>query len=189
MRSLLIAGVVMTAATTALAEERGNDAVTIVNRERLSLNISGMKWLGGLGAVSLATGLALGFRGTPQERSFHLMNAGWGAVDLGLALTAGLSAARTDPAAMGLAGAVADARWNQNLFLLNAGLDVAYVAFGLWMAERARRGDTRADFYRGAGPAVMLQGGLLLAFDLTMFLLHRRENTSLDALVAAAGAR
>ena len=170
----------------ALADSIDPAALTALNEQRLSLNLTGMKVLGGVGAASLASGLALGFRGSPSQRAFHLMNAGWGAVDLGLALTAGLAAAATDPATMSLADAVADARWNQNLFLLNAGLDVAYVAFGLWMADRARRGDDKAAFYRGAGPSVMLQGGFLLAFDLTMFALHRRENGTLDAMVRAA---
>jgi len=161
-----------------------------VHRQRLDWNLTGMKVLGGLGTLSLASGLALGLTTTNErDRSFHLMNAGWGAVDLGLALAAGWSAAHTDPASLTLVDAVQEARFNQGMFLFNAGLDLAYVAFGWWMSERARRGDDKAAFFEGAGPAVMLQGGALFAFDLAMFLVHRAGNDVLDQLVALAAGR
>ena len=161
-----------------------------VQRQRLDWNLNGMKVLGGLGTLSLASGLALGLTASNEkDRSFHLMNAGWGAVDLGLALAAGWSAAHTDPASLTLVDAVQEARFNQGMFLFNAGLDLAYVAFGWWMYERARRGDDKAAFFEGAGPSVMLQGGALFAFDLAMFLVHRSGNDVLDQLVAMAAGR
>ena len=67
-------------------------------------------------------------------------------------------------------------------FLFNAGLDVGYMAFGLFLVERGARVSDGA-MLQGFGYSLILQGGVLLGFDLAMFFIESRRRRSLDALV------
>jgi hypothetical protein len=115
--------------------------------------------VGGFGLVSLLGGGALAVAGrSPGARAFGQQTAAWGAVDLGIAA---FSAARSraeapDPARL------------RRILLVNAGLDVGYVAAG---AHVARHGSTfggrlAAGAARGHGAAVVVQGLGLLLIDL-----------------------
>lgn len=156
-----------------------------VNQRRLNVNLLGMKLLGSWGALNLVVGLAAGLRGEGPARSFHLMNAGWGAVNLGLAAWGGCDAAHADAAGFTLAQALSEQRSIENIFLFNAGLDLAYVAGGAWMLERSQRGGERAALLDGGGKAVMLQGAVLFAFDLLMYLCQRAGEPHLTRWVEA----
>jgi len=170
-------------APLAWAEEAVDWNLTRVNERRLNVNVAGMQIIGAWGAVNVAAGLALGLRAEGESRAFHLMNAGWGAVNLALAGIGYWQATRADPTSFSLAQTVGEQRGVGNLFLLNAGLDLAYVAAGAWMHERGKRGDDWSAFFSGSGPAVILQGGVLFAFDLLMYLCHRAGDVHVDALV------
>jgi hypothetical protein len=115
--------------------------------------------VGGFGLASLLVGAAVAAAGRSEPaRAFGLQTAAWGAVDLGIAA---LSAARSrmeppDPARL------------RRILLVNAGLDLGYVAAG---AHLARRGSTLGGRLtppaaRGHGAAVVVQGLGLLAIDL-----------------------
>lgn len=118
-----------------------------------------------LGLVSTAGGLAVAAWGrTPSQRAFGGQSAGWGAVDLGIAAV-GL-ARRSRPTT---------ARRLRRVLLVNTGLDVVYVAAGVWLVARAPalRGRLTPEQARGHGAAVVLQGLALLALDAA----HARELT------------
>jgi hypothetical protein len=66
----------------------------------------------------------------------------------------------------------------QKLLLLNAGLDVAYFSFGLYLKERSKTSSS-ADRLRGYGNSLLLQGGFLLAFDLILYFVHDHNATVL----------
>jgi hypothetical protein len=99
--------------------------------------------------------------------------AGWGAIDLGVALF-GLQATRqraADPDAH-TPTQRSKARANLGKILwINTGLDVGYIAGGAILART--RGQHRR-FWRGAGWGVIIQGGFLLSFDLIHALMLRK---------------
>ena len=102
--------------------------------------------LGGWAAASVAAGVVLW--ASPQTRGFGRQTLAWGAVDGAIAYVgARRRAARgaTDPARL------------RRVLLLNAALDVGYVAAG---AELVRRGR-----WPGDGTAIVVQGLFLLALD------------------------
>lgn len=122
-------------------------------------------------AVSLVGGGVLALvgqlRGHPTMRAFGLQNAGWGAVDLAIAGVA--SAGRKT--AMRRAPDPGDhdiqSRQRRSLrrtLLVNAGLDVGYVAAGLAGLVWSLRAGPRPAAV-GHCCAVVVQGGFLLAFD------------------------
>ena len=60
----------------------------------------------------------------------------------------------------------------EKIFLVNVGLNVAYMAAGGMLWERGRRlGDERLEGY---GPSLVLQGAFLVGFDTVMFWLQNR---------------
>ncbi|CAN5151436.1 hypothetical protein BH24ACT10_BH24ACT10_17220 [soil metagenome] len=104
--------------------------------------------LGGWAAASVAVGVVLAAR--PVTRGFGRQTLTWGAVDGVIALVGARRRARrgpTDPARL------------RRVLLVNAGLDVGYLAAGAWLVRDGR--------WRGDGQAVVVQGAFLLLLDAT----------------------
>ena len=105
--------------------------------------------------TNIATGIPLSFTvEDPRQAAFYQMNAGWNAINLGLATMA----LRKD--------APVDAEKWSRIFWVNAGLDVGYVATGLYMAHRGR--ETANPQLEGWGNSIAMQGGFLVGFDAVM---------------------
>jgi hypothetical protein len=65
----------------------------------------------------------------------------------------------------------------QRLYLINAALDVAYVAGGGFLHYLAPKYPKNESRLKGYGNSVILQGTFLLVFDLIMFGLQRSHRT------------
>ena len=148
--------------------------------ERARLDQRGLTVLGGW-AVSnlLVSGIATGQTEGPAHY-FHQMNGGWGAINLVLAgagYLGGRRAARWPPTSR--ADNVRAQLRTENLYLFNAGLDVAYLATGLYLLEKGRNPTApgSADRWQGYGQSLLLQGGFLLLFDGLQFATHHRHGT------------
>lgn len=119
------------------------------------------------GAVSVAGGAVLAAvgraAGSPLLRGFGTQTIGWGAIDVGLALGGRARARRllADPPTDRRARARVAAR-TRRILIVNAGLDVLYVAGGLAVAAGRGRADAGA---RGHALAAVAQGAFLLGFD------------------------
>ena len=154
---------------------------------RARLDQRGLAVLGGWGVGNLLVGgLATG-QSEGSAHYFHQMNAGWGAVNLALAGTGYLAARRAAHAPQtDRAGAVRQQLRTENLYLFNAGLDVAYVATGLYLLEKGRNPTASgpADRWRGYGQALLLQGGFLLLFDGVQAAAHHRHGRDLYPLLS-----
>ncbi|MDN5747348.1 MAG: hypothetical protein L0H64_02285 [Pseudonocardia sp.] len=127
----------------------------------ISLARSTVMWGGA--SVLAGLGLAAARRG-PRLTAFGLQNAGWGVVDLGIAAVAErLRVRRMERLADPYAAAAVDreARRLRRVLLVNVALDAGYVVGGaaLWRRRRDRPGPA------GAGAAIVLQDGFLLAHD------------------------
>jgi hypothetical protein len=113
-----------------------------------------------LGASSVVGGgLVALVSSRPGPRAFGQQSAAWGAINLGIA-GFGAWRARTHPA---------EAASLRRTLLVNAGLDVVYVAVGAHVAYHRStfRGRIPPDAARGHGLAVVGQGLALMALDLT----------------------
>ncbi|MCC3154475.1 hypothetical protein Q3A66_15430 [Hymenobacter sp. BT770] len=109
-----------------------------------------------------------------ESYPFHGMNVGWGMINAGLACWGVLHLHFTAPAGLRLGDLVQAQLANENVFLLNAGLDVAYVMTGFFL--RALAGlpaQPKPVRLLGFGRSLWVQGGFLLVFDVAMWsLLH-----------------
>ena len=147
---------------------------------RGQLDQRGMKVLGGWAVANL---LASGISTTQTEgsaRYFHQMNVGWGAVNLALAGASYFGARRTAQApTTDRASSVRAQLRTENLYLFNAGLDVAYLATGVYLLEKSRNPTASGapERWRGYGQSLLLQGGFLLLFDGVQYAAHHRHGS------------
>lgn len=99
-------------------------------------------------------------------RQFGLQTAGWGIIDVLLAIAgrrdALLKAERSLQGEIDEQGERAAAERLRAILLVNAGLDLLYISGGTWAARRFADHPGR----RGAGHAIAIQGLFLLVYDL-----------------------
>ncbi|MDA9817300.1 hypothetical protein N9C19_00855 [bacterium] len=66
-------------------------------------------------------------------------------------------------------------RKTETVFLINAGLDLAYISSGFILKNRQTQDPTEQAKNNGFGNSIILQGGFLLIFDWLAFSIHRRH--------------
>ncbi len=156
---------------------RGQSAYTDYYGESLRINNIGMAVLGSWALANISIGAYGWSQNSGQQSYFHQMNLFWNTVNLsiaGIALYNNLTseyAQLTGPELM-------DKQLKfQRLYLINAALDVAYVAGGGFLHYLAPKYPQNESRLRGYGNSVILQGTFLLVFDLIMFGLQRSHRT------------
>jgi len=154
-----------------------NDAAFApLNDRRVAVNNTGMTILGAWGAANIVGGVTGTLVATDQEwKSFHTMNALWGAVNLGIAAMGYMGAKKEATQTLSCDKALARYESNKRLFLINAGLDVMYIGGGIALSAYADD-LSNTDRWRGYGRSITMQGIFLLVFDGTMYALHQHNN-------------
>ena len=114
---------------------------------------------------------------------FHQMNVFWNVVNATLAGIGYVRAARKDVSSLTLSQTIKDHHHLRQTLLFNAGLDVGYMAGGLYLLEKAKNDTERSPRWRGYGRSLMLQGSFLLAFDVVLYLVVRSEADALDTII------
>lgn len=159
----------------------------------LSTNNTGMYILGSWAVANMVAGGYGWSQTTGQTKYFHQMNLFWNTVNLsiaGIALYSNLTTSFTDLSA---AQMLEKHTKTENLYLINAGLDVLYVGTGFLLKHLATQKPKRHDLLKGYGNSVILQGGFLFVFDLVMWKIqhnHRLnfiQNLSFDVLPEISG--
>jgi len=147
------------------------------NQERLHINQTGFTFLSGWAVANLGVGLIFQSKAVGETRYFRQMNAIWGGVNLLIAVPAYINA-RRGGADLSLDASVRAQASIEKIFILNAGLDIAYLAGSAWFLEKANN-STNPDKYRGYGKSILMQGAFLLLFDAVMFTTHNRHGKKL----------
>ena len=128
----------------------------------------GMTTLGGWALSNMVIGGVARQYTSGTQRYFHEMNAGWNAVNLGIAALGYLTLPEVAPET-GLE-ALNDLNRTDHVLIFNAGLDLAYMALGYGLMEYGRRLDSVR--YIGYGQSLLLQGAFLFAFDAALAYMH-----------------
>jgi hypothetical protein len=159
----------------ALADSPDPVLLERVHQRAVRLETRGMTVLGGWAALNIAGGLAGSLTASDDtSRAFHQGNAYWNVVNLGLA-GAGLVGARRRASEAPQWPALPVELANQrSVFLLNFGLDFAYMSTGVALWKQPDN-----PTWRGYGQALFLQGAFLGVFDLSMALLNARNAAQL----------
>ncbi|MCB9682273.1 MAG: hypothetical protein H6733_12470 [Alphaproteobacteria bacterium] len=141
---------------------------------RKRTNTVGMSVLLGwsLGNVAVGAG-GWALASDPEWVAFHQMSIAWNGVNLALAIPGLVGALRDDPSSYDLRRTLRATAADRVTFALNTGLDVGWMASGAFLWERGLRTDDPRLI--GFGRSMVLQGGFLLLFDLTMTLVHTTD--------------
>jgi len=172
-------GLVLTRVVPAL------DDVSTLSTRRDEVTAAAMGVLGSWSAANLAAGTALWLTSDDPERAtFWQMNAGWNVVNAALAVPSYIGARRrlASPPSLSLSESILQQNRLEDTLLFNAGIDVGYMAFGLYLVERSRRGGPDAEQLAGFGRSLIVQGGFLLAFDAVVYAIQRRVGRELARL-------
>jgi hypothetical protein len=143
--------------------------------------------LGGYALANIAvSSLAMG-QTSGEARYAHQMNVYWNAVNAGIAGLGLLGLRKQHPATETLGEAIRQHEAIKRTLLFNTGLDVAYIAGGLYLTERANSHPDEADRLRGFGKTVMVQGAFLLVFDAANYLIFSKRGDAQQVRLIGSG--
>jgi len=134
-----------------------------LDRQRGIMTTLGAWSVGSMGAGAV---MLLASRDT-EVRYAGLQNLAWGAIDGVFALVGLYQASHERADVHDFAGWRGEQRATEQIFWINAALDLLYVGIGAALAMGGKTDQTR-----GTGFGVLAQGGFLLTFDTTAALLH-----------------
>lgn len=159
---------------TLLANAQSDSLLKDFHLERMNINESAMLVLGGWAAANILVGTYGNFKASGEAKYFHQFNAMWNVVNLGIAAFGYFNAVNSDPASMTNLEILNDYNSLQSFLLLNAGLDAAYIMTGFYLKEKAKNSSS-AERLKGYGNSLLLQGGFLLLFDVTLYFIHQNN--------------
>lgn len=147
-------------------------------------NTTGMYVLGGWAIANIAGGAVGWANSNDSIKYFHQMNLFWNTVNLGIAGFALYN--NLNSSILGLTDSMMMRKHikTENLYLINAGLDVLYIGTGFLLKHFSTNSAKRKDMLFGYGNSVIVQGGFLLVFDLIMWAVQ--HNHRLDFLANAS---
>lgn len=174
-------------AVTFIALGQTQQELDAFNMDRVDLTQNGMLVLGSWAVGNMVTSGILMQQSSGETRYFHQMNVMWNVVNAGIAGYGYFSLG--DGVGLTLAETLAEQTDIENILLLNAGLDVLYIAGGAGLTYYGNTRETINERSVGFGKSIMLQGAFLLAFDLGFYYFqadHRWDNPWLEEHVAEA---
>ncbi|MCH7412556.1 hypothetical protein MM213_03590 [Belliella sp. R4-6] len=154
--------------------------LTEFNQVRIDYNKSGMMILGSWAVGNIVLGGVMAGRTSGETKAFQQMNMYWNTVNLAIAGFGYYSAMKESPSSEFWETLQAQ-HGIEKILLVNAALDVAYIAGGLYVLERGRRLDK--DQLKGFGKSIMLQGAFLMSFDAIKYAFHNVHGKELPTIV------
>jgi hypothetical protein len=155
-----------------------------VYAKTLSINQTGMYVLGGWALANIATGAYGWSKYQDNKKYFHQMNLFWNTVNLTIAGIGLYSAIHTDPTMMDGQGILSAQQKTEHTFLINAGLDILYMAGGYYMTHLSHKKEKYRDLLRGYGKSVILQGAFLFVFDVVMYGIQHHHGNSFNGVLS-----
>ncbi len=164
----------------AIAQQDFNDS--IANR-RNHITMTAMKTLGAWAAVNIATGFIIAGQTQGEAKYAWQMNAYWNLVNGGLAVMGYLGAKKAMAKKYGFAENVAAQQSIIKIYAFNFGLDLAYIATGLYLREKGVNSGSQKsmDQLMGYGTSIIIQGGFLLIMDGVIISLHQKNSNRLNS--------
>ncbi|MGV3621949.1 MAG: DUF6992 family protein [Archangium sp.] len=141
------------------------------NQERITTQRVGFGVLGAWAVGNLTVGTIAALRSNDERDAwFHLGNALWNTVNLGLAIAGFAMQWNADPNAFDAKQSLRESSSSATIFGVNGGIDVGYVATGAFLWQRGlAEHDSKLV---GMGQALILQGAFLFVFDVVMGVLN-----------------
>lgn len=163
----------------AMAQQHFNDSLA---QNRNQLTEKAMVTLGSWAAANIISGFVIAGQTYGDTKYFWQMNAYWNFINGGLAIMGYIGARKAMAEKYGYAKNEAAQRSMEKLYAFNFGLDLAYMAGGLYLTEKGTNADSQKsrDQFRGYGNSIIMQGGFLLLMDGIMYSLHHKNSVKLN---------
>ena len=142
-----------------------------LNHNRNQVNKFAMITLGSWALGNMAVNGALYRSGARDQKYFYQMNIAWNAVNLAIA-GLGLYKALNPETTLTLFASMREQANTEKFLLFNAGLDVGYMMTGMYLIEKSKNSAKHMHRLKGYGKSLILQGGFLFLFDLTVYFIH-----------------
>lgn len=117
-----------------------------------------------------------------EMQNFHQMNVMWGSINLAIAGLGYWSARREKIDNPTIESVLKHQNRLKKTYLVNAGLDVLYMAGGLIMTNTSMN-QKDPDKFKGYGNSIILQGGFLLVYDAINYAIHRKHGKQLGGMI------
>ena len=153
-----------------------------ISQSRNRITQHAMIVLGSWAAANIATGFIIAGQTQGEAKYAWRMNGYWNIINLGLAGMGYYTARKTAAAKYGFADNMQAQHAIEKLYILNFGLDVAYIAGGFFLRAQGKsesKEKTR-DQLRGYGTSIAVQGGFLLLMDGVMIKLHQHNSARMN---------
>lgn len=158
------------------------NSVSEINERRVHLNRNGMLVLGSWAAANIITGAIASRNTLGQTKYFHQFNMYWNVVNLSLAGLGLYQSYHTGDDTL-LNTAIKQQAKVEKVFLINAGLDLAYMATGFLLTNKGNRQDKNSNRLKGYGKSLLLQGAFLFVFDAAMYGIHHNNGKGLHSIL------
>ena len=172
MKRILIATAILISLVTAVGAQ---SEYTGFYEKSTGINKTGMYVLGGWAIANIATGSLGWSKTTGSTMRFHQMNLFWNTINLTIAGVALYTYMNSGGAALNSEDIMQQHRKTENLYLINAGLDVLYIGTGFYLKHLSTKKPKKEDLLLGYGNSVILQGAFLLVFDAIMWGIQRNN--------------
>lgn len=151
--------------------------------KQIGINMNGMIVLIAWAVINIILGVFLMLRYKKKDmlRYFFQMNALWNVVALLIGIGTMFMLSNIMPEDMDLTKVIFQGFMFEKILLVNAGLDIAYVAIGNYLVEHGLRVNKVA--FEGYGKALWLQGAFLFLFDITLFLINFYYNQQYSTFI------
>lgn len=170
--------------TTSIWLEAQDNSLLEYNTQLNQINRISMSVLSGWAVLNFIGFGTASFFTQGQIQGFSRMNALWNIVNMAIAFPALYQSLVFNPSDYDLAQSITMHFDLEKAFLLNTGLDVAYIASGFLLMEIARRSTIKnPEELTGFGQGLILQGGFLIVFDLVMYFIHANHFNQLRAML------
>lgn len=180
MKKILL--LLCTMAVSIAAFSQQNELISF-EKQRQHITRKSMIVLGGWSAANIISSAFATKTHNQEMRYFHQMNVQWNSINLVFAALGYWGADKQD---MGkpttLSSVLKHQGGSEKTYMLNIGLDAAYIVGGLYMTERSKSRLNPAKL-KGYGNDIMVQGGFLLIFDTVNYLLHHKHGKQLNKLI------
>ncbi|MBK7433638.1 MAG: hypothetical protein IPI66_06880 [Chitinophagaceae bacterium] len=148
-------------------------------KERAKITKRSMLVLGGYSTANIIVSAFATKTHNTEMRYFHQMNVQWNSINLVLAALGYLGADNNKKGGFRLSSVLKRQQGVEKTYLLNLGLDAAYITTGLYLTERSKSRSNPAKL-KGYGNAIMVQGGFLLLYDAVNYAIHLRHGRKLN---------
>jgi len=153
------------------------DTLQVFNFARNHIKNTGMQVLGSWASVNIVVG-GIGWASTNgTTKYFHQMNTIWNIANLGIAILGYASTIKDKDRVYSAQESLAEQKKIEKIFLVNGGLDLAYIGAGIYVNHRGNINNS--DQSRGYGSSIILQGSFLLLFDAVMYTSEKRAGNKL----------